>query len=128
AVKGGRHVVDESATADKLTTAHAVAWAQAGGMVDVGTLGGCRSGVAPFGHAINASGQVVGTSSTAGDQTNHAFSWTEAGGMVDLGTLGGYSAASAVNDNGQVVGESATADSPQHAFSWTEAGGMIDLG
>ena len=47
----------------------------------------------------------------------------------DLGTLGGtQSIAFAVNDSGQVVGASMTADNQQHAFSWTRSGGMIDLG
>jgi probable HAF family extracellular repeat protein len=49
---------------------------------------------------------------------------------VDLGTLGGaFSRATAVNDNGQIIGNSSTAgDATQHAFSWTAAGGMVDLG
>jgi probable HAF family extracellular repeat protein len=49
--------------------------------------------------------------------------------MVDLGTLGGNdSTAVAVNDVGQVVGGSATANIRFRAFSWTQAGGMVDLG
>jgi probable HAF family extracellular repeat protein len=49
---------------------------------------------------------------------------------VDLGTLGGTdSAALAVNDAGQVVGESMPrGDATVHAFSWTQAAGMVDLG
>jgi len=48
---------------------------------------------------------------------------------VDLGTLGGgYSSARAVNDGGQVVGDSTTASGQPNAFSWTLAGGMVDLG
>ena len=48
--------------------------------------------------------------------------------MVDLGTLGGtYSAATALNDGGQVVGISDDRRWPNHAFSWTQAGGMVDL-
>lgn len=50
-------------------------------------------------------------------------------GAVDLGTLGGtLSGASAISDNGQVVGYSQTGGGQYHAFSWTEAGGMVDLG
>ena len=50
--------------------------------------------------------------------------------MVDLGTLGGsYGQATAVNANGQVVGDSfTTGNASTHAFSWTQAGGMVDLG
>jgi probable HAF family extracellular repeat protein len=52
--------------------------------------------------------------------------------MVDLTPVGYFgSAAYAVNDNGQVVGELATTDFPpfgQHAFSWTAADGLVDLG
>jgi probable HAF family extracellular repeat protein len=84
-------------------------------MVDLGTLGADSSPA----FAVNANGQVVGTS-------GHAFSWTQAGGMVDLGTLGGASTAIDVNANGQVVGYSDKGE--PHAFSWTQAGGMVDLG
>jgi probable HAF family extracellular repeat protein len=49
--------------------------------------------------------------------------------MVDLGTLGGHdSAAAAVNESGEVVGEADTSSGSRHAFSWTQAGGMVDLG
>jgi probable HAF family extracellular repeat protein len=80
--------------------------------------------------AANNSGQVVGSSSTAGNAETHAFSLTQAGGMVDLGTLGGsLSLATAVNAEGTVVGLSYTAgDVEAHAFSWTQVGGMVDLG
>jgi probable HAF family extracellular repeat protein len=48
---------------------------------------------------------------------------------IDLGTLGGSSSyALALNQSGQVVGDSSTASGQVHAFSWTKAGGMIDLG
>ena len=95
-------------------------------MIDLGTLGGSSS----WAGAVNASGQVVGVSTTAGDDaTYHAFVWTREGGMIDLGTLsGGYSWASAMNDRGQVVGGSYPVSQPGHAFSWTHEGGMIDLG
>ena len=88
-------------------------------VTDHGTVGGSFSTAV----AINADGQVVGNSNTAGGQS-HAFSWTEAGGMVDLGTLGGnYSEGNAVNAKGYVVGESSTADDAEfHATLWKTRG------
>src|SRR5438874_12493147 len=74
-------------------------------LMDLGTLGGNRGAA----RAVNNSGQVVGTSSTAGGE-NRAFSWTAAGGVVDLVTLGGTcSEAAGVNGSGQVVGGRRTA-------------------
>ena len=70
---------------------------------------------------INDVGQVVGISA------NHAFLWAN-GTMTDLGTLGGdYSLANAINDRGQVVGESNTPQGETHAFLWDQ-GTMSDLG
>jgi probable HAF family extracellular repeat protein len=98
--------------------------------VDLGTLGGSSS----VATAVNVRGQVVGNSTTAGDdvRVQHAFSRTATEGMVDLGTLGGGigpgSSAIAVNARGQVVGYSRIVDGSQHAFSWTARRGMVDLG
>ena len=105
---------------------HAFTWTPTGGMIDLGTLGGSASQAV----AVNASGQVVGASYTAGDSATRAFSWTAAAGMIDLGTLGGSSSsAEAVNASGQVVGAGdIVGNAAFHAFSWTPAGGMIDLG
>jgi len=49
--------------------------------------------------------------------------------MVDLGTLGGTNSfAYAVNDQGQVVGNSQTVEAlAGHAFVWTASEGMVDL-
>src|SRR5581483_922120 len=92
---------------------HAFSWAQLGGIVDLGTLGGTYSCAV----AVTRRGQVVGWSTKGLDVRRHAFSWTQSGGMVDLGTLGGVdSEASAVSDSGQAVGWSDTADGDQHAF------------
>ena len=47
---------------------------------------------------------------------------------VDLGTLGGAgSIAFGINKNGQIVGQSLTAQTQNHAFLWS-AGVMTDLG
>ena len=109
-----------------------------GAMADLGTLGGIYS----QGNAINDSGQVAGTSRTtrAGQAPQHAFRYTSTPGsggmMVDLGTFGGlystYSAGLGINNSGQVVGTSATADGDDHAFRYTgtpgSGGKMADLG
>ena len=107
--------------------------------IDLGTLGGTRSGVADSASrgtgpgvgskALNAGGSVVGTSLIPGDANWEAFWWTVTGGMVGLGTLGGpESAATAVNVSDQVVGYSETSEGAVHAFLWTPTGGMLDLG
>jgi probable HAF family extracellular repeat protein len=114
---------------------HAFLWTAEGGMVDLGTFG---NGTYSEADAINNLGQVVGIRTTIpGDPLDdpavaysaHAFLWTAARGMVDLGTLGGsFSYAGAINNSGQVVGDSLTAAGEDHAFLWTVARGMVDLG
>jgi len=98
------------------------------GMIDLGTLGEIFPGFSFSGaNDINELGQIVGESSTPGG--SHAVLWTPTGSIVDLGTLGGsQSSAWAINEGGQVVGRSDTADGDQHAFLWTQADGMVDLG
>jgi probable HAF family extracellular repeat protein len=120
AVNIAGQVVGTSETADGST--HALLWTRTGGMIDLGTLGGAQSEVGswdrPFHYAVNAAGQVVGTSETA-DGSFHGFSWTQTGGMVDLGTLGGAeSSAFAVNNRGDVVGFSTAADGYRRATLW----------
>jgi probable HAF family extracellular repeat protein len=90
------------------------------------TLGG--TGLS-FGYDINDAGQVVGSGYTSDNAAEHAFLWTPGQGMRDLGTLGGTSSgASAVNNAGQVVGQSGRPTGGSHAFLWTPSGGMQDLG
>jgi probable HAF family extracellular repeat protein len=75
-------------------------------ITDIGTLG---YGASPF--AINARGQVVGTSQVLNTNYFHAFPYTN-GRMEDLGTLPGTSGSSAfgINDHGQICGISTTTD------------------
>ena len=85
---------------------------------DLGNLGGIRAAA----RDINDSGLAVG-SSTLADETSHAFMY-EAGKMLDLnalissGTGWILTAANAVNNAGQIVGEGLL-DGVQHAFLLT---------
>lgn len=74
--------------------------------------------------AINKNGQVVGYYANS---IQHGFIWSNYE-FTDLGTLGGrYSSANAINENGQVVGQSYLADGTHHGFIWQDSK-MIDLG
>jgi probable HAF family extracellular repeat protein len=119
------------------TQTRAFRW-QKGTMQDLGTLPGGTDAVALM---INEAGQIVGQSytgnsvppppsGTCGDfpLTLHGFFWDN-GKMVDLGTLGGSCTASyALNNRGQVVGQSTVlGDQTSHPYIW-ERNRMTDLG
>src|SRR5205814_376104 len=93
-----------------------------GSMMDLGTLGGSHS----VGTSINASGQVTGKATIAGDSAQHAFLYSS-GSMTDLGTLGGSSVGTSINASGQVTGLSLIAgQTVAHAFLYS-SGSMYDL-
>jgi probable HAF family extracellular repeat protein len=101
-------------------------WTAAGGMEDLGTLGGGES----WAYGVSADGAVVvGWARNAAVQ-DRAFRWTASGGMQDLGTLGGdWSGAYGVSADGAVVvGWAVNAEWQSLAFRWTASGGMQDLG
>ena len=94
-------------------------------IADLGTLGPTyKTSIAS---AIDEQGDVVGGSGTA-NSTEHAFLWRD-GKMTDLGTLGGRdSGAAAINEHGQVIGQSLTAKPARtHGFVWQD-GEIADLG
>jgi probable HAF family extracellular repeat protein len=103
------------------------------GMTDLGTLGGDSSAAAVIFDTIggiNASGQVVGYSTTTGGDSHAFITGANGVGMTDLGTLGGLSSfASGINTTGQVVGRSFTSGGENHAFITGPNGvDMTDLG
>jgi probable HAF family extracellular repeat protein len=135
-VTGASHTTGDSAT-------HAFLWnpstpnGTSGTMHDLLTLGGSDSN----GSAVNASGQVSGSSLTTGNAAYHSFLWKPStpngtsGTMHDLLTLGGTeSFGGSINSSGQVAGFSnTTGNAAYHAYLWTPStpngtsGTMLDL-
>ena len=124
AVNDAGQVVGYSSTEPRATPSqarpqHAFSWTQAGGLVDLGTLGGEDSEAVD----VNESGVVVGWANTA--TSRQAFLWSDGGPMVDLGAELGwsYSEARAINDIGQVIGIGSGG-----GFLWSQADGKVELG
>ena len=102
-----------------------VASAQSYTVVDLGSLGGTSSAT-----ALNASGEVVGSSATTESQVTHAFYWSSTSGMVDMGTLGGnQSQAFGINSRGIIVGSSNLTDNATgDPFIWAPTTGFRRIG
>lgn len=77
---------------------HAVIWSPNGTATDLGTLG-----TDSYAYQINATGQAVG-SSLAADGYYHAIFWNGSQ-LLDIGPANGNTEAMAINNAGQVVGD-----------------------
>jgi probable HAF family extracellular repeat protein len=107
-----------------LHVTHAFQW-ENGNMIDLGTLPGYNGSTA---YDINDSGQAIGYSLNSTLKQSHATLWSN-GEVIGLGTLGGnMSAATAINNKGQVAGfDTVTGNGGlNHGFIW-EDGKMADL-
>ena len=119
---------DAGLIAGYVTTAagtHAVTFAN-GGVNSLGTLNGSSGD--SFSAAINAAGQVAGTSQLSDNTTQRAFLYTPGGGMSSLGTLGGLnSVGNDINQAGSVAGHADVGAGSYHAYTYAD-GVMSDLG
>jgi len=77
-----------------------------------------------FARATNGN-LVVGLLATQHEQ--RPFVWSRADGFLDLGTLNGESNATAVNDDGWVVGYFVRPEGGFGTFLWTRRAGMRDV-
>ncbi len=103
---------------NNLTPFHAVLWRN-GNAIDLGNLGGDGRFGGIYATGLNDNGQVVGTSDTTDDASFHAFLWQQ-DHITDLGTLPGdsYSSATAIGNNGMVLGVSVSATFSPRAALW----------
>lgn len=81
-----------------------------GTMIDLGTLGGPQSTA----YAINDLGQVVGWAQTQSNAT-HAFIYS-GGKMIDLGAYNIDTVAEAINNSGEIVGQTYGVDKSGYPF------------
>ncbi len=123
AINQGGAVV--GASRDKTGHLRAFVWSAASGMLDLGIPGDSEA------WAINDLGQVVGyTEQTfaTGVQTR-AFFWDPVDGLLFVRPEGDpLSIATALNNNGQVVGYAEFEDGYPHAFLWSREKGLVNLG
>ncbi|MCW7541261.1 hypothetical protein OOT46_25960 [Aquabacterium sp. A7-Y] len=116
------------------SSGRAVLWDHRGGVRDLGSLPTYPQGRVSV-RAINNARQVVGFAAVTVQNAGtgeRAFLWSEATGMQDLGAHLGppnmSSQANAINEQGQVVGETRSSDGRREAFVWSKHEGLLRLG
>jgi len=117
AINSRGDVAGNSATADG--NDHAFLWTAAGGMQDLGTLGGLVSTAT----ALNDSDEIIGRATTI-DGFFHNYFWFPSTGMMAFGNGGLVG----VNSTGEVLGVGKGTDGQLHSFIWTAGNGKMDLG
>jgi probable HAF family extracellular repeat protein len=100
---------------------HAFRW-QAGSFLDLGVVPGFAHS---FGWAINASGQVAGSSASASGNSERFVRYGDGEGLQDLGGVGEHNVALGINAWGEVVGQ--RGQSSKRAVLYTDADGLQDL-
>jgi probable HAF family extracellular repeat protein len=101
-------------------TRHLFLWTPHDGMQEIGACYGCTSPM-----AINKNDQVAGNIYSFAIRT---WFWSRQTGWFDIGSLGGRGARmSAMNDRGEIVGESADSHEVWHAYFWSPKDGFVDL-
>jgi probable HAF family extracellular repeat protein len=100
---------------------HAFRW-EAGTFVDLGVLPGFAHS---FGWAINASGRVAGSSSSASGNAERLVRSSEGAPLQNLGGAGEHNVALGINAAGQVVGTRGR--SSPRALLYTDAAGLQEL-
>jgi probable HAF family extracellular repeat protein len=108
---------------------HAFYWDGSGPVVDLGDLGSPGA----FANDINDQGAVVGEAhidNGALYPPAHAYVWTREDGMTDLGaaTPDGWSAASFINNRGEIAGGVYESGGVSRAAFWTADGTLMEIG